>query len=140
MTKAQKVEQATEQAQAIERLRSELKPRDKVYTKVEHVSASGMSRSIRLYLIQDNQPWDISGMVARFDQRNGGVVIGGCGMDMGFALVYDLSSALFRDGFDCIGEDARCPSNDHLNDRGERNYSPNRHHNSGGYALHHSWF
>jgi hypothetical protein len=34
-------------------------------------------------------------------------------MDMGFALVSNLSATLYRDGFDCTGE--HCSSNDHSN-------------------------
>lgn len=39
----------------------------------------------------------------------------GCGMDMGFSLVYDLGRVLFRDNFRCIGKG--CPSSDHDNYR-----------------------
>ena len=53
---------------------------------------------------------------------------------MGFAVIYELSQALFPKGFECIGE--KCPSNDHSN--GDRDYTPH-HHNSGGYALKHRW-
>jgi hypothetical protein len=65
------------------------------------------------------------------DQSDGGLKIGGCGMDMGFALVYALGRKLYPDGFDCAGE--RCPSNDHCN-RVEAT-----HHKDGGYALRHAW-
>jgi hypothetical protein len=41
-------------------------------------------------------------------------------MDMGFALVHELSGRLYPDGFGCLGE--RCPSNDHRN--GDRDYTP----------------
>ena len=44
-----------------------------------------------------------------------GVKVDGCGMDMGFHLVYCLSSVIFRDGFDCGGE--RCTSCEHFNTR-----------------------
>ena len=36
-------------------------------------------------------------------ERWGAVVIGGCGMDMGFALVHALSYALYPDGQDASG-------------------------------------
>jgi hypothetical protein len=57
--------------------------------------------------------------------------MGGAGMDMGFALVYNLSRSLYPNGFDCIGES--CPSNDHVN-----GYNRS-HHADGGYALQQSW-
>jgi hypothetical protein len=34
----------------------------------------------------------------KFGDRNG-IRVGGCGMDMGFHLVYTLSRALFDDGY-----------------------------------------
>lgn len=42
----------------------------------------------------------------------------GCGMDMGFHLVYSLSRVLFspkQGGFECLGIGHYCPSNDHSN-------------------------
>ena len=143
---ATKAQQA-ERAEAVERLREWLKPGDEVYTILRHVSRSGMSRSISLVIGSEDGPSDISYLAARalgdkVDERHGGVKIGGCGMDMGFALVYNLSAALFPDGFECIGEGSperwgsRCPSNDHSN--GDRDYAPH-HHGSGGYALRHRW-
>lgn len=60
--------------------------------------------------------------------------MGGVGMDMGFALVHELSYSLWPNGFECTGQ--RCPSSDHAN--GDRNYEPH-HHASGGYALRQEW-
>jgi hypothetical protein len=137
MTKAEKAEQG----EAIERLRTVFHLGDTVRTVMRHVSDSGMSRSIS---IVDKDCDDISGIVStaldrRFDRNNGGVKMGGCGMDLGFALVYELSSVLFPEGFDCIGDDRehRCPSCDHSN--GDRDYSPDHHHKDGGYALRQRW-
>lgn len=74
-----------------------------VYTLVTHASASGMSRCIRLFVIEDNQPRDITGYVARalgyrVSDRHGGVVVTGCGMDMGFHVVRNLGYHLFPNG------------------------------------------
>jgi hypothetical protein len=143
-------------AESLATLREALKPGDTVWTKVTQVSRSGMSRHIQCFIIRDNEPWNISAHVARVigepcDRRDLSFRIGGCGMDMCFAAVYALSSALFRDGFGCIGKG--CPSNDHSN--GDRDYTPhgmpleftlefngngetgraNHWHQSGGYAL-----
>lgn len=123
-------------AEALEHLRSILKPGDTVYTHVENVSASGMTRRIRAYVIRDNGPRNISGYVGRVldwkvNRDEMSVTVSGCGMDMGFHLVYALSRSLFRDGFDCIG--GRCPSNDHSNREN------NAHHADGGYALRQRW-
>lgn len=105
--------------EAIETLREMLKPGDTVYTVLRHVARSGMSRQIDCYVMEDNLPRWISRTVATacgftFDQKREAIRVGGCGMDMGFHLVYSLSSVLFPDGqFVCIGKD--CPANDHNN-------------------------
>lgn len=83
------------------RLLEILKHGDTVYTVLRHVSTSGMSRRIDLYTVRDNRPQYLSGYAATVTgwklHDNGGIVVGGCGMDMGFHLVYTLSSILFRD-------------------------------------------
>lgn len=96
-----------EQTEAREFLLGLLKPSDKLYTILRHVSRSGMSRRISVVFIRDNQPLDISPAVGkviglpyrqRFEDPEG-VRIDGCGMDMGFEIVYLLGRALFPDGF-----------------------------------------
>lgn len=140
MTKAQKAER--EEARAA--LREILTPGDTVWTVLRHVSKSGMSRDIDAYLLttgRDGKPdrvW-LSRRIARagvgtWNDRRETVRMGGCGMDMGFALVYELSHALWPDGFECVGQG--CPSNDHSN--GDRDYAPHPH-RDGGYALTHRW-
>lgn len=113
-----------------------LKPGDTVYTILRSVSRSGMSRRISL-LTSDQRRLDW--LIERAGwgkgrQNKPGLVAGGCGMDMGHHLVYCLSSRLWPNGFECLGEG--CPSSDHSN--GDRDYGPH-HHESGGYALRHSW-
>ena len=146
-----------ERTEWAEKLRKLVHPGDTVYTVLRHVSSSGMSRRIDLYIIgKDRRPMFISGMAAaamgmRWDRDKGGIHVSGCGMDMGFHLVYNLSYVLFPDGHGCIGE--RCPSNDHSN--GDRDYTPHtadrrrlrnrgkgrypHWHREGGYALRHEW-
>lgn len=123
-----------------EKLARMLKPGDTVYTILRHVSRSGMSRRIGVAFGRNGDFRDWDGVVAaalgeRWDRDKGGVIVGGCGMDMGFHLVYNLGAVLWPNGFDCTGE--KCPSNDHSN--GDRNYSPDNHHNDGGYALRQRW-
>ena len=138
-----------EQAKAIERLREMLAPGDTVHTVLGHVSRSGMQREIHLYKLHAGDADYLSGYVStalglRLGKR--GVVVGGCGMDMGFHLVYELGAKLFPDGFGCIGKG--CPSNDHGN--GDRDYTPHagvggihaeraHWHKSSGYALRNRW-
>ena len=121
--------------EAIAGLRERIKPGDTVQTILRHVSRSGMTRAISPVVNGE----DISWLVARasdyrVNQKHGGLTVEGCGMDMGFDVVYNLSWVLFKEGFDCIGE--RCPSNSHSN--GDRDYTPH-HHKEGGYALKQRW-
>jgi hypothetical protein len=127
---------------ALDRLREVLHPGDTVGTIVRHVSKSGMTRDISVVITVDGDLFNATHLVACvLGDRvvNKGVRRGGCGMDMGFDLVYSLSRTLFPDGFDCIGYAERCPSNDHSNDRGMSDYSFTRHHRDGGYALRQRW-
>ena len=84
-------------------LLSLLKPGDTVYTRLNHVSRSGMSRSITPLIIDDGAPryiaWSAGVLLGLSRDRYDGLTIGGCGMDMGFSLVYSLGWALFPEGF-----------------------------------------
>lgn len=131
---------------AIKRLREIVKPGDTLYTILRHVSRSGMSRSISVEKINgrgkifqlDYLIADALGM--RIDERGReGLKIGGCGMDMGFHVVYTLSDALYGygnpRGYRCLGD--RCPSNSHVNDHTAPRGKGVRH--SDGYAVSHRW-
>ncbi len=139
-----KKQPSTETLEAREALREMLPPGSTVQTILRHVSRSGMTRAISPVVDGHDVSWLVVRAVPGFrvNQKHGGVTLGGCGMDMGFSLVYTLSSTLYPDGFECIGEGdgarwgSRCPSNDHSN--GDRDYSPH-HHASGGYALRQEW-
>lgn len=130
--------------EALDTLKSfNLTPGEVIYTKLCHVSRSGMYRVIDLYIIRDNVPLRISYSVGTllegYDRKHEGAKASGCGMDMGFHLVHNLGYTLFPDGFECTGRDShpnRCPSNDHSN--GDRNYA-HHHHQEGGYAFIQKW-
>lgn len=102
-------EMKDKQIESIETLRKMLKPGDTVYTKVNSVSRSGMSRRISLYVARANEIKDITWDVARafgdpIKQRgeyvqDAGLWVGGYGMDMCFHTVYNLGRTLFPDGF-----------------------------------------
>ena len=128
-----------ERKQSIEDLRERFAPGTKLYTILRHRSASGMYRVIDVYQIKDDVPlrytWSVASATGlRYDTRHEGLGVHGCGTDVGFDAIYELSHVLYPDGFTCIGEG--CPSNDHSN--GDRDYSPH-HHKSGGYALRQHW-
>ena len=77
-----------------------LKRGETVHCILRHVSRSGMQRVIQLVVFRKNQPLWIGYAAAkllgyRYDENREGIIVGGCGMDMGFHLVYNLSNALF---------------------------------------------
>lgn len=132
--------------EAIKRLNEYLKPGSNVYTILRHVSKSGMSRSISIVCV-DRETNEIISLDyfahivldRKIDRNNGGLKIQGAGMDMGFALVYDLGRVMYPDGFVCCDireTEYNCKSNDHSNGepRGKGLW-----HNDGGYAFHHNW-
>lgn len=143
-----KARKAREQAEAQATLREMFPAGSVVTTVLAHVSQSGMQRGIKvMHGSADGSVEDVSWLVARAtDQRlhdKGGIKVGGCGMDMGFHLVYGLARTLYGapGAFTCTGERA-CPANDHVNDRGDdrtAGYRKGRVHSDSGYALRHRW-
>lgn len=138
-------------------LLADLKPGDTVNCILRHVSRSGMSRSISLLKGDiDITYYAALAMGDKIDQKNGGIKIGGCGMDMGFSLVYNLGYCLFPDGFGESCQEEGCtfrPRTEaeakQANDlaghgitphvfRG-RNGDKSGWDNDGGYALKHRW-
>ena len=116
--------------ESLTKLREWIKPGDTVYTVLRHVSRSGMSRNISVVLIDGDAMLHPNHAVARVTGSplvrggmNDAIKMGGCGMDMGFALVYDLSARLWPNGYGCMGD--KCNSNDHTN--GDRSYEVGAH-------------
>lgn len=193
-------QQQKDRDEAIAQLREWIKPGDTVYTILDHVSRSGMSRAIRVlvptigglsvesvppggkptdYVRKDGISVDFihpnravgKALGLRHWRRNGreqdALVVGGCGMDMGFHLVYELSHVLYGSrhctkckrfipydyptnvtcgecdgeisgGYACLGK-GKCPSNVHRNHGDDRDkYGPEVTHTDG-YALRHRW-
>jgi len=86
-----------------------LKDGSTVQAKINHVSSSGMSRNIGLYITAKNGDivnisyWAAKAMEWRHKEGyNGGVVATGCGMDMCFATIDALSWAM---GYGAICQD-----------------------------------
>jgi len=74
-----------------------------VYYIVRHVSRSGMSRSISFFVVSEGSIRSIDYHIKehlsyKFDRNNGGFKVEGCGMDMGFAVIYDLGRYLWPNG------------------------------------------
>ncbi len=130
--------------EAIARLLKAVEPGDTVYTIARHASRSGMQREISLVAIDRSVivlPVESREAIAELGRnalttidywaaralgyrigKHGGIVVGGCGMDMGFHLVYNLGRALWPNG---TGKP-----------HGRRNGKPD---SDGGYALKHGW-
>ena len=90
--------------EARENLLRFLKPGGIVYTILAHVSRSGMQRVIRVVVLDakngeivDWHPnWAVGVLTGRRVRQGwqDGIVCNGCGMDMGFELIDNLSRAL----------------------------------------------
>ena len=99
---------------------------EKIYCTLRSVSASGMSRRISLHTIHKGEliPLDYTASIltGRTLSDKGGIVCNGCGMDMGFDLVYSLGYSIWPKGTPKA--------------HGTRNGQPDK---DGGYALKHVW-
>jgi len=128
---------------AREELRAMLAPGDVVTVLSRHVARSGMTRWLDLYATVDGELVRITEPAATamgdrtYYLRSEGlwmVKAEGCGMDMHFATVYNLSRSLWPHGYMCTGDNdaprKRCGSNDHANDYGAfaREYDESRRH------------
>lgn len=138
--------QSAEREESIKYLRETLKPGDTVYTILRHVSRSGMQREISLFVATcDGGQGDLVSItyraaVAMQDRvgKRDGIIVGGCGMDMGYALVHTLSYTVFKDGYACVGR-GRCPSADHRNPGPDRDKYGRGVRHKDGYALVQRW-
>lgn len=113
--------------EAIEKLREWIKPNDILYTQLQHVSKSGMTRHIAVRKIENDYPYDYTGLVAKalgwkYSDKYHGIKVEGCGMDMGFHLIYSLGYVLWPNG---------TPE-----PHGTRNGEPD---SAGGYAIKQRW-
>jgi hypothetical protein len=103
-----------EQAQAEESarvLREMFPPGSTAKTVLRHVAGSGMTRWISVISPEcEDVSWHVAKVlgVPVNQGRHEGIRRGGCGMDMGFDLVYSLSRRLYPDGFECVGERLSC--------------------------------
>ena len=144
-------------------LKTIIKPGDEVKTILRRCSRSGMSRRISLVIAVGGDVQDITWHAARAMGekvkqggqwvQDAGLVVGGCGMDMGFHVVYNLGRCLYPDGFSTDFAGRRC-RNCHT-DGDARNYTcskcgaatvagysrngPVEFDTDGGYALKQRW-
>jgi len=81
-------------------VQSLLKRKAEIMPVVLHVSQSGMSRVIMFLYPKGNKIVDVTSLLGKvtgykYHNRYDGLSIGGCGMDMGFHVVYNAVSAVF---------------------------------------------
>lgn len=103
--KAEKLPQAKgkelHRQQSIEKVKAMLEGVDTVYGIVRHVSASGTSRDIDLYIIKDNRPVYLTGYASTIldypMSKNRGMKVCGCGTAMVFHCVSSIADAIGRD-------------------------------------------
>ena len=107
-------------------LRTLLAPGAKVYCILRSVSSSGMSRAISLYVKSEGDMRNIDSLSADALgyklAKQAGVLVSGCGVDLGFHLVYSLGGALWPAG----------TGTPHSSRAGKPD-------TDGGYALKHVW-
>ena len=88
-----------EKTEAIETLNKWLAVGDTVYTILRHRSSSGMTRWLDLYVIKDGRPLRLTYSACKalgypYDRKHDSLKVTGCGMDMGFHVVYSLAYVL----------------------------------------------
>ena len=88
----------------IKELKKLIGHKHRVYTKLDHVSSSGMTRHISCYVVHKGELRNVTHLVGwitdyKRNKKTDGLVIGGCGMDMGFHLIYTLSRIMYPKGF-----------------------------------------
>ena len=71
------------------------------YTQVTSVAKSGMSRKMKFFAVEGgeiiNVTWHVAIALGDSVQSDRTIRVIGCGMDMGFHMVYNLSRTLYRD-------------------------------------------
>lgn len=76
-----------------------------IHLMLDHVSKSGMYRVFRMFIVENDNMLEIRSLPQfekkniKFNRKKNGWPISGCGMDMGFALVYDIASFYNGDGY-----------------------------------------
>ena len=73
-------------------------PTDTIYTVLRHVSSSGMQREISIKMIDAGRiihlDYLLSTALEMTQGKHNGIVVRGCGMDMGFHIVHNILRAV----------------------------------------------
>lgn len=91
---------AAERQEARDKLLTYLQPGDDVYVVNRHTSASGMTRFLELFKIEDGTPHRLTYLAAKalgwtYSDKYEAIKVEGAGMDMGFHTVYSLAQTIF---------------------------------------------
>lgn len=72
-----------------------------IYAVIHSVSRSGMSRVMSFYVMIDNEPHRLNGLIITACSfkpckrgAGDGITVNGCGMDMGYHVAYELAMRL----------------------------------------------
>ena len=95
--------------ESLSNLKNWISEGDTIYYIVKNVSSSGMYRHIDFYKLEPNDKGEIvkswlSYNIAKaldypFKEKTNSVGVSGCGMDMGFHVISQLSHILFNDDY-----------------------------------------
>jgi len=93
-----------ESKESIETLKEYLKKDMTIHSIIRSVSNSGMSRNISFKITDKDNILDLSYHIAKalqypFNDKHHAIKITGCGMDMAFHVVHNLSHALYGTGY-----------------------------------------
>ena len=96
----------------IKELKKLIGRKHRVYTNLDHLSQSGMTRHFSCYVVHKGELRNVTYLVGAItgykpNKRTYGLVVGGCGMDMGFHLIYTLSRIMYPKGFKSSSRNAR---------------------------------
>ena len=87
--------------QAKKELKGILSKHKVIFTRLDHVSSSGMSRRISVYVCDHDEIINLDYWISHIDEKfykrhkDGGLTVGGCGMDMGYHLVNNIMITLY---------------------------------------------
>lgn len=93
-----------ESKESIKTLKEYLKKDMTIHSIIRTVSSSGMTRNISFKITDKDNILDLSYHIAKalkypFNDKHHAIKITGCGMDMAFHVVHNLSHALYGTGY-----------------------------------------
>jgi len=94
----------TQKKESIDILKKYIKKDITIHSIIRNVSVSGMSRNISFKVIDKKELLDLSWHISKaleypFNDKKHAIKVSGCGMDMAFHVVHNLSHVLFNNGY-----------------------------------------